>query len=52
MRLLVVRHAPVATKGLCYGQSDVPTTLDHDAACDTIAAQLASLPPPITRVWC
>jgi alpha-ribazole phosphatase len=30
--LWVARHAPVAVSGLCYGQSDVPTTLSTEDA--------------------
>jgi len=51
MTLLVARHASVATKGICYGQSDVPVSLDDEAACDVVVGQLAALATPVTRVW-
>jgi alpha-ribazole phosphatase len=50
--LLVARHASVTAKGICYGQSDVPTGLDDDAASDLLVAQLATRATPIVRVWC
>jgi broad specificity phosphatase PhoE len=51
MTLLVVRHARVTTKGLCYGQSDVPVSLDDEAACDLVVGQLAAFATPVGRVW-
>lgn len=39
-RLVVVRHAPVAVRGICYGQSDVPTTLPAGEAADAVYASL------------
>lgn len=38
--LRLVRHAPVTVKGVCYGQSDVPTTLDANDAAREILRQL------------
>lgn len=51
MTLFVVRHAKVTTPGICYGQSDVPTELDDDAACEVVAQQMTSFPVRIARVW-
>jgi len=50
----VARHAPVTTttRGLCYGQSDVPTSLDDEAACEVVVHQLGALAPAPARVWC
>lgn len=42
--LRVVRHAPVAVRGLCYGQSDVPVQLPADEAADRIAEQIERPP--------
>ena len=39
--LWVARHAPVAVRGVCYGQSDVPLEIDHAPAADRIFSQLA-----------
>jgi alpha-ribazole phosphatase len=49
----VVRHAPVAATGLCYGQSEVRTTLDATAAADTIVRELEGLGALATleRIW-
>lgn len=41
--ICVVRHAPVTVAGVCYGQCDVPTTLDAHAAAAEIGAQIAGL---------
>jgi alpha-ribazole phosphatase len=49
--LLVARHAPVSRAGLCYGQTDVPTELDDEAACEIVAARLATYGTPVARVW-
>jgi alpha-ribazole phosphatase len=51
--LWVARHAPVTVKGVCYGQCDVPTTLDALAAATTIAAELERVGALATvdRVW-
>jgi broad specificity phosphatase PhoE len=51
MTLLVARHASVTTKGVCYGQSDVPVSLDDEAACDIVTGQLAAFATPVVRVW-
>jgi alpha-ribazole phosphatase len=51
----VARHAPVAVRGVCYGQSDVPTEIDHEAAAKRIVAQLAeaasAFPFAVGRIW-
>jgi alpha-ribazole phosphatase len=51
--LCVVRHAPVAVEGVCYGQSDVPVRVDAREATDAILAQLVRLDhlPRIDRIW-
>lgn len=46
-----MRHAPVATEGLCYGQREVPVRLDDDQASEAIAGQLTALEAPLARVW-
>jgi alpha-ribazole phosphatase len=38
--ILVARHASVLVRGVCYGQSDVPTDLSDEEASDRLAAQL------------
>lgn len=54
MSLFVARHAPVTTttRGLCYGQSDVPTSLDDEAACEVVVGQLSALALVPARIWC
>jgi alpha-ribazole phosphatase len=49
--LFVARHAPVAVDGICYGQSDIPTQIDANAACDALFAELARGDARIDRVW-
>jgi alpha-ribazole phosphatase len=49
-RLLVVRHAPVAVQGVCYGQSEVPTLVGAQETCERIMGQLDGA-PRIDRVW-
>ncbi len=44
-RLLAIRHAPVAVEGICYGQSDVPTTLTAAEAAARIEAIVARHAP-------
>lgn len=44
MRLVVVRHAPPAVSGVCYGQSDVPVTIAHDDAAATVVEELGLAP--------
>ena len=44
MRLVVVRHAPPAVSGVCYGQSDVPVTIAHDDAAETVVKELGPTP--------
>ena len=41
MSLYLVRHAPVALQGLCYGQIDVPTTMDAQSAMVSVRRHLA-----------
>ncbi len=48
MRIWLVRHAPVAVKGLCYGQHDVPCTLSPAAAAEQVAARL---PLDLRELW-
>jgi alpha-ribazole phosphatase len=48
----LVRHAPVGATGLCYGQSDVPTLIDAEAAADRVTAHWrASRYPRCDAVW-
>ncbi len=49
--LLVVRHAPVAVEGVCYGQSDVPTLVAPEAASGAIFEQLVAEGATVARVW-
>lgn len=50
MPLYLVRHAPVALEGTCYGQIDVPTAISADEAAATIRAHLRDSLEP-TAVW-
>jgi alpha-ribazole phosphatase len=52
MTLHVARHAAVAVRGLCYGQSDVPTSLDADAAAAVLLRQVRTLDVRPARIWC
>ena len=45
IRLLAIRHAPVAVERIFYGQTDVPTTLDGAAAAARIEAVVAEFAP-------
>jgi alpha-ribazole phosphatase len=50
--LWVVRHAPVSVRGICYGQSDVPTETDDAAAAEAVLAQLeVSDARALERIW-
>jgi alpha-ribazole phosphatase len=49
--LYVARHAAVTVKGICYGQSDVPTAIDDEVAAGALSAQLATLGVTVARVW-
>jgi alpha-ribazole phosphatase len=50
--LWVVRHAPVAVRGVCYGQSDVPLEVDHAHAADRVLPQLGAAGlRPVMWVW-
>jgi alpha-ribazole phosphatase len=40
-----VRHAPVVVRGVCYGQSDVATTLDARGAADVVERELDGVRP-------
>ena len=50
MPLYLVRHAPVALEGTCYGQIDVPTAITAETAIKTVHTHLRTKEPP-TRVW-
>src|SRR5438132_453568 len=50
MRIRLVRHAPVAVKGLCYGQHDVPCEASASEAADLIEAALGEV--PLDEIWC
>lgn len=39
----LVRHAPVAVEGICYGQSDMPLSMPHDEAASLTMGRLAVL---------
>jgi alpha-ribazole phosphatase len=41
--ILVARHAPTAVRGVCYGQSDVPTVVDVDEAAKRLLIQVRRL---------
>ena len=43
MTLWLVRHAPVAVTGVCYGQHDVPVTLRPDQAAELVAGRWDAL---------
>ena len=45
IRLLAIRHAPVAVEGIFYGQTDVPTTLDGAEAAARIEPVVAEFAP-------
>lgn len=45
VRLLAIRHAPVAVEGIFYGQSDVPTRLDAAEAAGRIEDEVARFAP-------
>jgi alpha-ribazole phosphatase len=48
----LVRHAAVSATGVCYGQSDVPTLIQADAAADRVAERWrASENPRLDAVW-
>jgi alpha-ribazole phosphatase len=49
--LFVARHAPVAVDGICYGQSDVPTRIDADAACEALCEEIARGAIRVDRIW-
>jgi alpha-ribazole phosphatase len=51
MTVWLVRHAPVAMTGVCYGQIDVATTMDASGAADAVASALAHLGPPPCAVY-
>jgi len=48
MEVWLVRHAPVAASGICYGQSDIPCTLDPAEAATRIAA---AAPVRFSELW-
>jgi len=47
--LLVARHAPVASEGICYGRSDVDVRVAHADACERLVGSLVGVAPTI--VW-
>ena len=49
VRLLAIRHAPVAVEGIFYGQTDVPTRLNPTEAADRIEHSVARFAPAI--IW-
>jgi alpha-ribazole phosphatase len=49
--LYVVRHAPVGVKGVCYGQCDVPTTIDDEAASNEIVQQIVGAGVSLEAVY-
>jgi alpha-ribazole phosphatase len=51
--LWVARHAPVAVEGVCYGQCDVPTRVDANAASRIVLGWLDgdSVRERVARVW-
>ena len=49
IRLLAIRHAPVAVEGIVYGQTDVPTTLDGAEAASRIEPVVAEFAPGM--IW-
>jgi alpha-ribazole phosphatase len=51
MILWTVRHAPVLKHGICYGQSDVETTLGPDLAAARVMAQLGPIAEVVTSPW-
>lgn len=38
--LFLVRHAPAAVQGICYGQSEIPVTLSAEEAAEIVLSQL------------
>jgi alpha-ribazole phosphatase len=52
LSIWLVRHAPVAVSGICYGQSDVAVTLDPVEAASRIATYWDRMELPAVReVW-
>ena len=49
IRLLAIRHAPVAVTGIAYGQTDVPTTLDGAEVAARIESVVAEFGP--ATIW-
>jgi len=50
--LWVARHAPVAVRGLCYGQHDIPVEVDHETGAARLAAQWEALGgAKVERIW-
>ncbi len=45
VRLLAIRHAPVAVEGIFYGQTDVPTRLNAAEAVSRIDQEVADFAP-------
>jgi alpha-ribazole phosphatase len=50
--VLLVRHAPVNVRGLCYGQHDVGTEVPPEVAAPLVVQALRELGrPPPQRIW-
>ena len=45
VRLLAIRHAPVAVEGVAYGRTDVPTTVDAAEAARLIESSVSAFAP-------
>jgi alpha-ribazole phosphatase len=43
LRLVAIRHAPVAWEGICYGRADAPAPVDAARVAETVAALRASV---------
>jgi alpha-ribazole phosphatase len=50
--VLLVRHAPVNVRGMCYGQHDVGTEVPPEVAAPLVVRTLGKLGrPPPQRIW-
>jgi alpha-ribazole phosphatase len=47
----LVRHAPVAVKGICYGQSDVPLSLSAEDAGDVVCDRWRRAAQGVPELW-
>lgn len=48
----LARHAPVSTTGVCYGQSNVPTSFSPSDAAETIRRHQDAAGNRCSEVWC